>query len=179
MLGSSYRSGALLCPSRWPRFESLSTTACLRLCSSHVSSAPNHHHPCLLPDVVVPTHGLTLSRTDHLSAPQRDPKHTKPNRQLQYMFLFVFVEELTAGTGGMEAGRKADCRVNDNLWSTMFVCWKLWPMANTFNFVPAKLRVLCLIFAGLEWNIYMSSDDVDVLGFVVYCVVFSFFRLLG
>ncbi|CAM9775740.1 unnamed protein product [Ectocarpus sp. 4 AP-2014] len=76
-----------------------------------------------------------------------------------FMFLFTFATALTSGTGGIESGKKAGTMVKNGIWSTMLVCWKLWPIANTINFafVPTKLRVLFMNFVGLGWNIYLSA----------------------
>lgn len=59
----------------------------------------------------------------------------------------------------MQSGRQAGGMVRENIWGTMKVCWKLWPVANLLNFafVPASLRVLFMNFIGLGWNIYLSA----------------------
>lgn len=75
------------------------------------------------------------------------------------MFLFTFATAVCTGTQGVTALRKAFAMVRDNIWATLLVCWKLWPVANLINFafVPANLRVLFLNFVGLGWNIFLSA----------------------
>lgn len=75
------------------------------------------------------------------------------------MFLFTLATAVCTGAGGLQAVRKAGAMVRDNLWGTMLVCWRLWPVANLLNFafVPANLRVLFLNFVGLGWNIFLSA----------------------
>lgn len=76
-----------------------------------------------------------------------------------FMFFFTLVTALTSGAAAASAARKAGSMVRDNLWSTMVVCWKLWPVANLINFafVPPNLRVLFMNFIGLGWNIFLSA----------------------
>ena len=75
------------------------------------------------------------------------------------MFLFTLATALCTGTPGVQAARKSLAMVRANIWATLLVCWKLWPVANLLNFafVPANLRVLFMNFVGLGWNIYLSA----------------------
>lgn len=75
------------------------------------------------------------------------------------MFLFTLATALTTGSGPLQAGGEAGSKLKNSLWSTLLVCWRIWPVANMINFafVPAKLRVLFMNFVGLGWNIYLSA----------------------
>ncbi|CAN0439514.1 unnamed protein product [Pylaiella littoralis] len=76
-----------------------------------------------------------------------------------FMFLFTLAAALTTGSGALEAGSQASTKLKNNLWGTLLVCWRIWPVADMINFafVPAKLRVLFVNFVGLGWNIYLSA----------------------
>ncbi|CAN0391400.1 unnamed protein product, partial [Laminaria digitata] len=76
-----------------------------------------------------------------------------------FMFLFTFATAVCTGTQGVQASRKSLDMVRGSIWSTLLVCWKIWPVANLINFafVPANLRVLFMNFVGLGWNIYLSA----------------------
>lgn len=75
------------------------------------------------------------------------------------MFLFTYMTTIVTGGFGAQAGRKAGVMVRQNLWDTMTVCWKVWPLANLINFafVPANLRVLFMNLVGIGWNIFLSA----------------------
>ncbi|KAG5190898.1 hypothetical protein JKP88DRAFT_297357 [Tribonema minus] len=48
---------------------------------------------------------------------------------------------------------------NTCLWPTLLASWKMWPLANFFNFllVPPHLRVLYLNVVGLVWHTVLSA----------------------
>eukprot|EP00614_Pseudopedinella_elastica_P001028 CAMPEP_0172600888 /NCGR_PEP_ID=MMETSP1068-20121228/21047_1 /TAXON_ID=35684 /ORGANISM="Pseudopedinella elastica, Strain CCMP716" /LENGTH=171 /DNA_ID=CAMNT_0013401693 /DNA_START=233 /DNA_END=748 /DNA_ORIENTATION=- len=50
-------------------------------------------------------------------------------------------------------------KVKVDLWPTLLANWKLWPVANAFNFavVPLQYQVFFSNFVAVVWNIYLSG----------------------
>ncbi|CAM9970554.1 unnamed protein product [Pylaiella littoralis] len=112
--------------------------------------APLHLHP-------LPSFAMRMFKA--LKMVTLDQAIGAPLVNAGFMFLFTLATALTTGSGALEAGSQAGAKLKNNLWGTLLVCWRIWPVANTINFafVPAKLRVLFMNFVGLGWNIYLSA----------------------
>lgn len=49
-------------------------------------------------------------------------------------------------------------QVTREFWTMMRLNWRIWPLANFFNFalVPVELRVLVTNLVAILWNVFMS-----------------------